>query len=145
MKQIIFILIFFISYFTNAQIKNIYDGIIDSVVIKTYSYYDKETSTINDTLETKSTTISLKKLKNKEIDALNKKMKSRKSYSKNRALLSHSDLEIIYYFNNKKVQNIIFSSITKNLTIYKLDKCVFQGQTTSYFEKEIGRILKCNR
>lgn len=141
MKKIIFVFMFLNSYLIEAQIRKIYVGKIDSVVIKKYSYFDKETSTINETLEKNKTTLSYsRKLKLIEINKLNKKIKSTKSYSLKRALLSHFDIKIIYYLNNKIPQNITYSSVTKNITIFRSDTCVFKGQINPYLENEITKI-----
>ena len=140
MKPTILFLFFFISFCCQAQIQHVYTGKTDSVVIKSFSFYDKETSTINDTIQgSKIELINSKKLTINEINSLYKKLKSIKSYSKKRALLSHFDIKLFFYFNGRIIQDITYSSITHNLTIYTYEKCTFKGKATPYLEKEIKR------
>lgn len=142
MKKNLILIFFFIVCLSNAQIKNIYIGKADSIVLKTYSYYDKETSTVNDTIEKRNMTTNSKRLNKRQIEALNKKLKLIRSYSKQRALLSHSDTKILYYLNNIIIQEIVYSSITKNLTIFKSNSYIFKGKATPYLQKEINKLTR---
>jgi tRNA G10 N-methylase Trm11 len=141
MKKLIFIILLLTINYAKAQIKNCYSAKLDSIVMQRYDYYDKETSEINE-IERSTTLLASKKLTKKEIEVLNFKLKSKISYKNQRAILSHFNVKLLFYINNKIVQEIIISTLTKNITIYKSENFIYKGQMTPYLEKSINGFLK---
>jgi hypothetical protein len=87
MKRILLIFVILLNTLMHAQLKNIYNGKIDSVIIKNFSYQDRETSTVNDEVEsTRVMLLNRKKLTEIQIKKLDELLKSKKSYIKQRAL-----------------------------------------------------------
>ncbi len=143
MKKIILFFVILLNILINGQIKHIYTGKVDSIVIKNFSYYDKETSTVNDTNESNSIQLlNSKKLKGKQIALLNRLLKAKKSYLPERALLSHFNKKIEFFLNGDKIQDITISTLTKNITIYNREKLVYKAKMSSYLEKGILNIEK---
>ncbi|MCW3168335.1 hypothetical protein OMO38_07330 [Chryseobacterium sp. 09-1422] len=143
MKKLLLFFVILLNGLISAQIKNIYTGKVDSIVIRNYSYYDKETSTVNDTNESNSIQLlNSKKLVGKQIVLLNALLKSKKSYLPERALLSHFNKKIEYFLNGVKIQDITISTMTKNITIYNREKLIYKAKMSSFLEKGILNIEK---
>ncbi|MGE8556646.1 MAG: hypothetical protein ACN6OB_22215 [Chryseobacterium jejuense] len=143
MKKIILVFAILLNILINGQIKHIYTGKVDSIVIRNYSYYDKETSTVNDTNESNSIQLlNSKKLTGKQIVLLNTLLKSKKSYLPERALLSHFNKKIEYFLNGAKIQDITISTMTKNITIYNREKLIYKAKMSTSLEKGILNIEK---
>ncbi|MDY0931161.1 MULTISPECIES: hypothetical protein [Chryseobacterium] len=143
MKKILLIFVILLNTLMHAQLKNIYNGKIDSVIIKNFSYQDRETSTVNDEIEsTRVILLSSKKLTEIQIKKLDELLKSKKSYIKQRALLSHFNKKIEYFFNGNKIQDITISSMTKNITIYREEKCIYKAKMSFFLEKGIKNLEK---
>ncbi|SHG10951.1 hypothetical protein [Chryseobacterium vrystaatense] len=143
MKKIILVFVILLNILINGQIKHIYTGKVDSVVVRNYSYYDKETSTVNDTNESNSIQLlNSKKLTGKQIVLINGLLKSKKSYLPERALLSHFNKKIEYFLNGVKIQDITISTMTKNITIYNREKLIYKAKMSNSLEKRILNIEK---
>ena len=138
------------------DINFIYAGTIDSVVVTTFKNYDKETSSITDKIQKDQTILlSKKKLSAIEIVCLNKHLKSSESYISKVPLLDDYNVEFKYYLNNKIIQNIKISSLTKKLKIKKedclnkIDKnknltnpCLYYASVSKRFEKIVMKLIK---
>ncbi|MFD2909862.1 hypothetical protein ACFSX9_14075 [Flavobacterium ardleyense] len=140
-KSIVIFMLFADICLVNGQIKKIYCGTLDSIVIKTYSFHDKETSAINDTTDQSIKLIGSKKIISKEMEFLKIKFKKKKSYKKQRALLSYFNIKIFYYHKNQIIQEMVLSTLTKNITIFRNEIRVFKGQYTPYIEDDITKLI----
>ena len=119
MKHIITTLLLFgLTFSVEAQV---YLGEMDSIIVKRYYYRDKELSRIGSTEDDKDIfeELSSEKLTHRQEKILQQKLKQKKSYYNQRALLNHFDISILFYKYEKEVFRINYSSLTNNLTIYK--------------------------
>ena len=147
MKHIITTLLLFgLTFSVEAQV---YLGEMDSIIVKRYYYRDKELSRIGSTEDDKDIfeELSSEKLTHKQEKILQQKLKQKKSYYNQRALLNHFDISILFYKYEKEVFRINYSSLTNNLTIYKrVDEddyqydYIYKGQATPYLYRFLNKL-----
>ena len=97
MKHIITTLLLFgLTFSVEAQV---YLGEMDSIIVKRYYYRDKELSRIGSTEDDKDIfeELSSEKLTHRQEKILQQKLKQKKSYYNQRALLNHFDISILFY------------------------------------------------
>ncbi|MBM0652823.1 hypothetical protein JMN11_03895 [Capnocytophaga genosp. AHN8471] len=147
MKHIITTLLLFgLTFSVEAQV---YLGEMDSIIVKRYYYRDKELSRIGSTEDDKDIfeELSSEKLTHRQEKILQQKLKQKKSYYNQRALLNHFDISILFYKYEKEVFRINYSSLTNNLTIYKrVDEedydydDIYRGQATPYLYRFLNKL-----
>lgn len=147
MKHIIITLLLFgLTFSVKAQV---YLGETDSIIVKRYYYRDKELSRIGSTEDDKDIfeELSSEKLTHRQEKILQQKLKQKKSYYNQRALLNHFDISILFYKYEKEVFRINYSSLTNNLTIYKrVDEddyeydYIYKGQATPYLYRFLNKL-----
>ncbi|MEB3040525.1 hypothetical protein [Capnocytophaga gingivalis] len=147
MKHIIITLLLFgLTFSVKAQV---YLGEMDSIIVKRYYYRDKELSRIGSTEDDKDIfeELSSEKLTHRQEKILQQKLKQKKSYYNQRALLNHFDISILFYKYEKEVFRINYSSLTNNLTIYKrVDEddyeydYIYKGQATPYLYRFLNKL-----
>ena len=147
MKHIITTLLLFgLTFSVEAQV---YLGEMDSIIVKRYYYRDKELSRIGSTEDDKDIfeELSSEKLTHRQEKILQQKLKQKKSYYNQRALLNHFDISILFYKYEKEVFRINYSSLTNNLTIYKrVDEedyeydYIYKGQATPYLYRFLNKL-----
>jgi len=147
MKHIITTLLLFgLIFSVEAQV---YLGEMDSIIVKRYYYRDKELSRIGSTEDDKDIfeELSSEKLTHRQEKILQQKLKQKKSYYNQRALLNHFDISILFYKYEKEVFRINYSSLTNNLTIYKrVDEedyeydYIYKGQATPYLYRFLNKL-----
>ena len=147
MKHIIITLLLFgLTFSVEAQV---YLGEMDSIIVKRYYYRDKELSRIGSTEDDKDIfeELSSEKLTHRQEKILQQKLKQKKSYYNQRALLNHFDISILFYKYEKEVFRINYSSLTNNLTIYKrVDEddyeydYIYKGQATPYLYRFLNKL-----
>ena len=147
MKHIITTLLLFgLTFSVEAQV---YLGEMDSIIVKRYYYRDKELSRIGSTEDDKDIfeELSSEKLTHKQEKILQQKLKQKKSYYNQRALLNHFDISVLFYKYEKEVFRINYSSLTNNLTIYKrVDEddyqydYIYKGQATPYLYRFLNKL-----
>ena len=147
MKHIITTLLRFgLTFSVEAQD---YLGEMDSIIVKRYYYRDKELSRIGSTEDDKDIfeELSSEKLTHRQEKILQQKLKQKKSYYNQRALLNHFDISILFYKYEKEVFRINYSSLTNNLTIYKrVDEedydydDIYRGQATPYLYRFLNKL-----
>lgn len=147
MKHIITTLLLFgLTFSVEAQV---YLGEMDSIIVKRYYYRDKELSRIGSTEDNKDIfeELSSEKLTHRQEKILQQKLKQKKSYYNQRALLNHFDISILFYKYEKEVFRINYSSLTNNLTIYKrVDEedydydDIYRGQATPYLYRFLNKL-----
>ena len=147
MKHIIITLLLFgLTFSVKAQV---YLGEMDSIIVKRYYYRDKELSRIGSTEDDKDIfeELSSEKLTHRQEKILQQKLKQKKSYYNQRALLNHFDISILFYKYEKEVFRINYSSLTNNLTIYKrVDEDdyeyddIYKGQATPYLYRFLNKL-----
>jgi len=147
MKHIITTLLLFgLIFSVEAQV---YLGEMDSIIVKRYYYRDKELSRIGSTEDDKDIfeELSSEKLTHRQEKILQQKLKQKKSYYNQRALLNHFDISILFYKYEKEVFRINYSSLTNNLTIYKrVDEedydydDIYRGQATPYLYRFLNKL-----
>ena len=147
MKHIIITLLLFgLTFSVKAQV---YLGETDSIIVKRYYYRDKELSRIGSTEDKKDIfeELSSKKLTHKQEKILRQKLKQKKSFYHQRALLNHFNISVLIYKDGAKVFKINYSSLTNNLTIYKrVDEddyqydYIYKGQATPYLYRFLNKL-----
>ena len=147
MKHIIITLLLFgLTFSVEAQV---YLGEMDSIIVKRYYYRDKELSRIGSTEDKKDIfeELSSKKLTHKQEKILRQKLKQKKSFYDQRALLNHFNISVLIYKDGAKVFKINYSSLTNNLTIYKrVDEddyeydYIYKGQATPYLYRFLNKL-----
>ena len=147
MKHIITTLLLFgLTFSVEAQV---YLGEMDSIIVKRYYYRDKELSRIGSTEDDKDIfeELSSEKLTHRQEKILQQKLKQKKSYYNQRALLNHFDISVLFYKYEKEVFRINYSSLTNNLTIYKrVDEddyqydYIYKGQATPYLYRFLNKL-----
>ena len=145
MKHIIITLLLFgLTFSVKAQV---YLGETDSIIVKRYYYRDKELSRIGSTEDKKDIfeELSSKKLTHKQEKILRQKLKQKKSFHHQRALLNHFNISVLIYKDGAKVFKINYSSLTNNLTIYKrVDEddydYIYKGQATPYLYRFLNKL-----
>ena len=147
MKHIITTLLLFgLTFSVEAQV---YLGEMDSIIVKRYYYRDKELSRIGSTEDKKDIfeELSSEKLTHRQEKILQQKLKQKKSYYNQRALLNHFDISVLFYKYEKEVFRINYSSLTNNLTIYKrVDEddyqydYIYKGQATPYLYRFLNKL-----
>ena len=148
MKHIITTLLLFgLTFSVEAQV---YLGETDSIIVKTYYYKDKELSEIGSHDTDIFEELSSKKLTHKQEKILRQKLKQKKSFYHQRALLNHFDISIFFYKYEKKVFRINYSSLTNNLTIYKrADEddydYIYKGQATPYLYRFLNKLFEVSK
>lgn len=142
---------FFGQQFNSTKL--VYTGKIDSVVVSTFQQYNKETSSIFDTIEDYSKRNLKKKILTKsEITRLNEILKNKNSYNKRVPLLNDGNINIEYYLNNQIIQIITFSSLTKKISIKNeicddkknqitSNNCLFYSSASKKFEVFILKLI----
>ena len=148
MKHIIITLLLFgLTFSVKAQV---YLGETDSIIVKRYYYRDKELSEIGSHDRDIFEELSSKKLTHKQEKILRQKLKQKKSFYHQRALLNHFDISIFFYKYEKKVFRINYSSLTNNLTIYKrVDEddydYIYKGQATPYLYRFLNKLFEVSK
>ena len=150
MKHIIITLLLFgLTFSVKAQV---YLGETDSIIVKRYYYRDKELSRIGSTEDKKDIfeELSSKKLTHKQEKILRQKLKQKKSFYHQRALLNHFDISVLIYKDGAKVFKINYSSLTNNLTIYKrVDEddydYIYKGQATPYLYRFLNKLFEVSK
>ena len=147
MKHIIITLLLFgLTFSVKAQV---YLGETDSIIVKRYYYRDKELSSIGSTEDKKDIfeELSSKELTHKQEKILRQKLKQKKSFYDQRALLNHFNISVLIYKDGAKVFKINYSSLTNNLTIYKrVDEddyeydYIYKGQATPYLYRFLNKL-----
>jgi len=95
MKHIIITLLLFgLTFSVKAQV---YLGETDSIIVKRYYYRDKELSSIGSTEDKKDIfeELSSKELTHKQEKILRQKLKQKKSFHHQRALLNHFNISVL--------------------------------------------------
>ena len=152
MKHIIITLLLFgLTFSVKAQV---FLGETDSIIVKRYYYRDKELSRIGSTEDKKDIfeELSSKKLTHKQEKILRQKLKQKKSFYHQRALLNHFDISVLIYKDGAKVFKINYSSLTNNLTIYKrVDEedydydDIYRGQATPYLYRFLNKLFEASK
>ena len=150
MKHIIITLLLFgLTFSVKAQV---YLGETDSIIVKRYYYRDKELSRIGSTEDKKDIfeELSSKKLTHKQEKILRQKLKQKKSFYDQRALLNHFNISVLIYKDGAKVFKINYSSLTNNLTIYKrVDEddydYIYKGQATPYLYRFLNKLFEVSK
>ena len=150
MKHIIITLLLFgLTFSVKAQV---YLGEMDSIIVKRYYYRDKELSRIGSTEDDKDIfeELSSKKLTHKQEKILRQKLKQKKSFYHQRALLNHFNISVLIYKDGAKVFKINYSSLTNNLTIYKrVDEddydYIYKGQATPYLYRFLNKLFEVSK